>query len=83
MGAGMADQDDQEVEEEHAGQEVKVEQQRRHLHLRGVHGGGGELVDGDGDVDGDYHETVQPGERPRQGEECRLGPGRISLSERS
>lgn len=73
MGVGMTDQADQEVEEEQAREEVEVEQQGADLHLGRVHGGGGELVDGHRDVDGDDHEAVQPGEGAGEGEESRLG----------
>ena len=72
MGVRMTDQADQEVEEEQAREEVEVEQQGADLNLGRVHGGGGELVDGHRDVDGDDHEAVQPREGAGEGEESRL-----------
>ena len=46
MGVGMTNKTQEEVKEEQAREEVEVEQQGADLHLGGVHGGGGELVDG-------------------------------------
>ena len=45
MRVRMTDEADQEVDEEQAREEVEVEQQGADLHVGGVHGGGGELVD--------------------------------------
>ena len=72
MRVRVTDEADQEVDEEQAREEVEVEQQGADLHLGRVHGGGGELVDGHWDVDGDDHEAIQAGEGAWEGEEGRL-----------
>ena len=44
-----------------------------------MHGRGHELVDGDGHVDRDQQQAVQPGERPRQREQAQIRPVQWSL----
>ena len=73
VGVRMTHQTEEEVEEEQTREEVEVEQQGTDLHLGGVHGGGGELVDGHRDVDGDDHQAVQPREGAGEREQARLG----------
>ena len=73
MCVGMTNQTQEEIKEEQAREEVEVEQQGTDLHLGGVHGGGGELVDGHWDVDGDDHEAIQSREGAGEREQGGLG----------
>ena len=66
---GIPGETEEDVEEEQWGEGVKVEHQELDLHLRHSHLRVSEVVDGDGDIDGDDCHAVQTRDSPQERED--------------